>query len=88
MNQRTTYSTPTEVFNWRIFSFAIITTLGLQILSNFANDYGDGIKGTDNEDREKGDSKWRNYSKRNERSDYNYFFAYVAICHIIDLFCL
>jgi 1,4-dihydroxy-2-naphthoate octaprenyltransferase len=23
----------------------------LQILSNFANDYGDGIKGTDNEDR-------------------------------------
>ena len=43
--------TPTEVFNWRIFSFAIITTLGLQILSNFANDYGDGVKGTDNEDR-------------------------------------
>ncbi|MFB0911199.1 MAG: 1,4-dihydroxy-2-naphthoate octaprenyltransferase [Flavobacterium sp.] len=43
--------TPTEVFNWQIFSFAIITTLGLQILSNFANDYGDGIKGTDNEDR-------------------------------------
>jgi 1,4-dihydroxy-2-naphthoate octaprenyltransferase len=39
---------PTEFFNWRIFSFAIITTLGLQILSN---DYGDGIKGTDNEDR-------------------------------------
>jgi 1,4-dihydroxy-2-naphthoate octaprenyltransferase len=28
-----------------------LTTLGLQILSNFANDYGDGIKGTDNEDR-------------------------------------
>jgi 1,4-dihydroxy-2-naphthoate octaprenyltransferase len=25
--------------------------LGLQILSNFANDYGDGIKGTDNDDR-------------------------------------
>jgi 1,4-dihydroxy-2-naphthoate octaprenyltransferase len=45
------HTTPTEVFNWRIFSFAIITTLGLQILSNFANDYGDGIKGTDNEDR-------------------------------------
>jgi 1,4-dihydroxy-2-naphthoate octaprenyltransferase len=43
--------TPTEVFNWRIFSFAILTTLGLQILSNFANDYGDGVKGTDNEDR-------------------------------------
>ena len=43
--------TPTEVFNWRIFGFAILTTLGLQILSNFANDYGDGMKGTDNEDR-------------------------------------
>jgi 1,4-dihydroxy-2-naphthoate octaprenyltransferase len=43
--------TPTEVFNWKLFAFAIITTLGLQILSNFANDYGDGIKGTDNEDR-------------------------------------
>lgn len=43
--------TPTDVFNWSIFGFAIITTLGLQILSNFANDYGDGVKGTDNEDR-------------------------------------
>ena len=43
--------TPTDVFNWNIFGFAILTTLGLQILSNFANDYGDGIKGTDNEDR-------------------------------------
>lgn len=43
--------TPTEVFKWRIFGFAILTTLGLQILSNFANDYGDGMKGTDNEDR-------------------------------------
>ncbi|KFF13665.1 1,4-dihydroxy-2-naphthoate octaprenyltransferase [Flavobacterium hydatis] len=43
--------TPTEVFNWRIFGFALLTTLGLQVLSNFANDYGDGVKGTDNEDR-------------------------------------
>lgn len=43
--------TPTDVFNWRLFGFAILTTLGLQILSNFANDYGDGMKGTDNEDR-------------------------------------
>lgn len=34
-----------------IFWLAIATTLGLQILSNFANDYGDGIKGTDNKDR-------------------------------------
>ena len=43
--------TPTEVFNWQLFGFALLTTLGLQVLSNFANDYGDGIKGTDNEDR-------------------------------------
>ncbi len=43
--------TPTEVFSWTIFGLAILTTLGLQILSNFANDYGDGVKGTDNEDR-------------------------------------
>jgi 1,4-dihydroxy-2-naphthoate octaprenyltransferase len=43
--------TPTQVFSWKLFGFAILTTLGLQILSNFANDYGDGIKGTDNEDR-------------------------------------
>lgn len=34
-----------------IFSFAILTTLLLQVLSNFANDYGDGVKGTDNETR-------------------------------------
>jgi 1,4-dihydroxy-2-naphthoate octaprenyltransferase len=43
--------TPTEVFNWSLFAFALLTTLLLQVLSNFANDYGDGIKGTDNEDR-------------------------------------
>lgn len=30
---------------------ALLTTLGFQILSNFANDYGDGVKGTDNADR-------------------------------------
>jgi 1,4-dihydroxy-2-naphthoate polyprenyltransferase len=34
-----------------IFVLAILTTLGFQIVSNFANDYGDGVKGTDNEDR-------------------------------------
>ena len=38
-------------FNWNIVVFSLLTTLGLQVLSNFANDYGDGIKGTDNEDR-------------------------------------
>lgn len=40
-----------QVFNGWIFALAILTTLGFQILSNFANDYGDGVKGTDNEDR-------------------------------------
>lgn len=43
--------TPTQVFNWTIFGLLLLTTIGLQVLSNFANDYGDGIKGTDNEDR-------------------------------------
>lgn len=38
-------------FDWLIFSFAILTTLLFQILSNFANDYGDGVKGTDNHER-------------------------------------
>lgn len=45
------YAISQSIFNWYIFLFAILTTLGLQILSNFANDYGDGIKGTDNENR-------------------------------------
>jgi 1,4-dihydroxy-2-naphthoate octaprenyltransferase len=40
-----------NAFNWTIFGLAIATTLSFQILSNFANDYGDGIKGTDNDDR-------------------------------------
>ncbi|QTE22642.1 1,4-dihydroxy-2-naphthoate octaprenyltransferase [Polaribacter cellanae] len=31
-----------------IFWLAILTTIGFQVLSNFANDYGDGIKGSDN----------------------------------------
>ena len=30
-----------------IFWLAILTTVGFQVLSNFANDYGDGIKGSD-----------------------------------------
>jgi len=34
-----------------IFILALLSTLGLQIISNLANDYGDGIKGTDNEER-------------------------------------
>ena len=38
-------------FQWKLFILAILTTLSLQILSNLANDYGDGVKGTDNDDR-------------------------------------
>ena len=34
-------------WDWKIFALAILVTLLYQILSNFANDYGDGIKGTD-----------------------------------------
>jgi 1,4-dihydroxy-2-naphthoate octaprenyltransferase len=45
------YAMSQGMFNWNIVVFALLTTLGLQILSNFANDYGDGVKGTDNDDR-------------------------------------
>jgi 1,4-dihydroxy-2-naphthoate octaprenyltransferase len=34
-------------YDYKILILALLTTLGLQILSNYANDYGDGIKGTD-----------------------------------------
>ena len=44
-------TTSNDFFNWEIFVLAILTTIGFQILSNFANDYGDGVKGTDNKDR-------------------------------------
>lgn len=38
-------------FDATIFWLAILTTTGFQITSNFANDYGDGVKGTDNRNR-------------------------------------
>lgn len=38
-------------FHWDIFMLSILTTVSFQILSNYANDYGDGVKGTDNENR-------------------------------------
>lgn len=34
-------------WDWKIFALALLVTLLYQILSNFANDYGDGVKGTD-----------------------------------------
>jgi len=39
------------LFNVVICILALLTTIGFQIISNFANDYGDGVKGTDNNDR-------------------------------------
>ena len=38
-------------FKWNIFLLCLCTAISLQILSNLANDYGDGVKGTDNENR-------------------------------------
>ena len=38
-------------FDWIIFGFCIATATGFQVLSNFANDYGDFSKGTDNDNR-------------------------------------
>jgi 1,4-dihydroxy-2-naphthoate octaprenyltransferase len=40
-----------QIFNWKICVLALLTTIGFQIISNFANDYGDGVKGTDNSSR-------------------------------------
>lgn len=34
-----------------ILVLALLTAIGFQITSNFANDYGDGVKGTDNDER-------------------------------------
>lgn len=38
-------------FSWPVFILALLTTLLLQILCNIANELGDGLKGTDNENR-------------------------------------
>lgn len=38
-------------FSTNIFILALLTTIGFQVISNFANDYGDGVKGTDNDER-------------------------------------
>ncbi len=38
-------------YNYTVIALALITTLLLQTLSNLANDYGDGLKGTDNHER-------------------------------------
>jgi 1,4-dihydroxy-2-naphthoate octaprenyltransferase len=38
-------------FSWTVAFLALLTAVLLQILSNLANDYGDALKGTDNERR-------------------------------------
>ena len=38
-------------FSLVILFLSLATTIAFQVLSNFANDYGDGVKGTDNESR-------------------------------------
>lgn len=38
-------------YQWSVIILAIVTTTLLQILSNFSNDYGDSMRGTDNENR-------------------------------------
>jgi 1,4-dihydroxy-2-naphthoate octaprenyltransferase len=40
-----------EKWNPLIFGLAMLTTIGFQVLSNLANDLGDGQKGTDNKNR-------------------------------------
>ncbi len=38
-------------FSLTIFILSLATTISFQVLSNLANDYGDGVKGTDNKNR-------------------------------------
>ncbi len=40
-----------DFWDTKIFVFALLTTVLFQILSNFANDLGDSLKGTDNDNR-------------------------------------
>ena len=47
LNQTSEMAENASIFTSPIFWLAILTTIGFQVLSNFANDYGDGIKGTD-----------------------------------------
>lgn len=40
------------LFNWPVFVLSVLTTVFLQVLSNFANDYGDAVNGKDTELRQ------------------------------------
>lgn len=39
------------MFRWNVFGWSVLTTVLLQVLSNFANDYGDTRNGADSADR-------------------------------------
>jgi len=41
-----------QQFSWIIAILAVVTTICLQVLSNFANDYGDAVNGKDTEARQ------------------------------------
>ena len=45
------YSLSHPRFSWVLFYLMLTTAILFQIISNFANDYGDGVKGTDNANR-------------------------------------
>jgi len=38
-------------YKWSVIGLSVLTTVLLQVLSNLANDFGDGMKGTDNVNR-------------------------------------
>jgi 1,4-dihydroxy-2-naphthoate octaprenyltransferase len=62
----------------------------LQILSNFANDYGDGIKGTDNEDRGNQSAPYKVVwlPASHETRYYNYISIDIVIGYVVDLLCV
>lgn len=45
------HAVPSHASFWLIFGLCLLTTLFFQVLSNYANDYGDAVKGTDNDNR-------------------------------------
>ena len=47
VNSLLEHTIKTSIWESSIFWLAIFTTVGFQVLSNYANDYGDGIKGSD-----------------------------------------
>jgi 1,4-dihydroxy-2-naphthoate octaprenyltransferase len=47
VNSLLEHTVRTSIWESSIFWLAIFTTIGFQVLSNYANDYGDGIKGSD-----------------------------------------